>query len=58
MEREEMIKLFAESFKKQESVIKSMVDKALVPVKKKVERLEFKMKAIDNRISEADDISW
>ena len=57
MEREEMVKLFAESFKKQESVIKSMVDKALALVKKKVERLESEMKSIDNRISEADDIS-
>lgn len=57
MDHDEMIKLFTESFKKQESVIKIMVDKALALVIKNVERLESESKAIDNKVSEANDIT-
>ena len=57
MNRDEMVKLFADSFKNQESVIKGMVEKAMAPVKKKVDRLEKEVKAIDNKITEADDIA-
>lgn len=57
MNRDEMVKLFADSFKNQESVIKGMVEKAIAPLKKKVDRLEKEVKAIDNKISEADDVT-
>ena len=52
-----MVKLFTDSFKNQESVINGMVEKSMAPIKRKVDRLEKEVKAIDKKISEADDIA-